>query len=50
MHFQFKKSMKSVAENKKSQNIAEYLIYMYQMEDLIRSYQGDREEMDRFVV
>ncbi len=42
--------MKSVAESKKSQNIAEYLIYMYQMEDLIRSYQGDRAEMDRFVV
>jgi hypothetical protein len=42
--------MKSVAESKKSQNIAEYLIYMYQMEDLIRSYQGDRGEMDRFVV
>jgi hypothetical protein len=42
--------MQSVAESKKSQNIAEYLIYMYQMEDLIRSYQGDRAEMDRFVV
>jgi len=42
--------MKSVAENKKSQNIAEYLIYMYQMEDLIRSYQGNQQEMDRYVV
>jgi len=42
--------MKSVAERKKSQNIAEYLIYMYQMEDLIRSYQGDIKEMDQFVV
>ena len=42
--------MKSVAENKKSQNIAEYLIYMYQMEDLIRSYQGDIKEMDQYVV
>lgn len=42
--------MKSVAEHKKSQNIAEYLIYMYQMEDLIRSYQGDIKEMDQFVV
>ncbi|WP_192346367.1 DUF4924 family protein [Algoriphagus sp. Y33] len=42
--------MQSVAENKKSQNIAEYIIYMYQMEDLIRSYQGDREEIKTFVV
>jgi hypothetical protein len=42
--------MKSVAERKKSQNIAEYLIYMYQMEDLIRSYQGDLKEMDQYVV
>jgi hypothetical protein len=42
--------MQSVAESKKSQNIAEYLIYMYQMEDLIRSYQGDRAEMDKYLV
>jgi hypothetical protein len=42
--------MKAVSESKKSQNIAEYLIYMYQMEDLIRSYQGDRAEMDQYLV
>ncbi|PZX51081.1 uncharacterized protein DUF4924 [Algoriphagus ratkowskyi] len=42
--------MQSVAENKKSNNIAEYIIYMYQMEDLIRSYQGNREEIKIFVV
>jgi hypothetical protein len=42
--------MQSVAESKKSQNIAEYLIYMYQMEDLIRSYQGNRTEIDQYVV
>lgn len=42
--------MKSVAENKKSSNIAEYIIYMYQMEDLLRSYQGNREEIKTFVV
>ncbi|WP_111319654.1 DUF4924 family protein [Algoriphagus chordae] len=42
--------MQSVAENKKSNNIAEYIIYMYQMEDLIRSYQGKREEIKTFVV
>ncbi|RAI86024.1 DUF4924 family protein [Algoriphagus yeomjeoni] len=42
--------MQSVAENKKSNNIAEYIIYMYQMEDLIRSYQGNRGEIKTFVV
>jgi hypothetical protein len=42
--------MQSIAEKKKSQNIGEYLIYMYQMEDLIRSYQGNMEEIRQFVV
>ncbi len=42
--------MKSVAENKRATNIAEYIIYMYQMEDLIRSYQGNAEEIKTFVV
>ncbi|MBN3583327.1 DUF4924 family protein [Algoriphagus aestuarii] len=42
--------MKSVAENKKSTNIAEYIIYMYQMEDLIRSYLGNAEEIKTYVV
>lgn len=42
--------MQSVAENKKSQNIGEYLIYMYQMEDLIRSFQGNMEEIRQYVI
>lgn len=42
--------MKSIAEKKKSQNIGEYLIYMYQMEDLIRSYQGNMEEINQYVI
>lgn len=42
--------MKSVAEKKKSQNIGEYLIYMYQMEDLIRSYQGNMKEIRQYVI
>ncbi len=42
--------MKSVAEKKKSKNIAEYLIYMYQIEDLIRSYQGNKEEIRHYVI
>ena len=42
--------MQAVAERKKSQNIGEYLVYMYQMEDLIRSYQGNMEEIGQYVV
>ncbi|WP_144607208.1 DUF4924 family protein [Algoriphagus algorifonticola] len=42
--------MKSIAENKKSQNIAEYIIYLYQQEDLIRSFQGNLEEIRQYVV
>lgn len=45
-----KKKMKSIADRKKSQNIGEYLIYMYQMEDLIRSYQGNMDEIKQYVV
>lgn len=42
--------MQAVAEKKKSQNIGEYLIYMYQMEDLIRSFQGNMEEIRQYVI
>lgn len=42
--------MQSIAEKKKSQNIAEYLVYMYQMEDLIRSYQGNMDEIKHYVI
>ena len=42
--------MKAIADRKKTQNIGEYLIYMYQMEDLIRSYQGNLEEIYTYVI
>ena len=42
--------MKAIADRKKGQNIGEYLIYMYQMEDLIRSYQGNLEEINTYVI
>jgi hypothetical protein len=42
--------MQAIAERKKAQNIGEYLIYMYQMEDLIRSYQGNLEEIYTYVI
>ena len=42
--------MKNVAESKKKQNISEYIIYMYQMEDLIRSYQFNLDEIRQYVI
>lgn len=42
--------MKSVAESKKSKNVGEYIIYMYQMEDLIRSYQFDLNDIRLYVI
>jgi len=42
--------MKSVAENKKKQNIGEFIIYMYQMEDLIRSYNFNMSEIRQYVI
>jgi len=42
--------MKSVAENKKKQNIGEFIIYMYQMEDLIRSYDFNTNEIRQYVI
>ncbi|MBW3467100.1 DUF4924 family protein [Arthrospiribacter ruber] len=42
--------MKSVAEKKSSQNIPEYIIYMYQMEDLIRAYQFNLDEIKQYVI
>ncbi|MDF2158604.1 DUF4924 family protein [Algoriphagus sp. CAU 1675] len=42
--------MKTIAEKKRLENIAEYILYLYQMEDLIRSYQGNMEEIKQYVV
>ena len=42
--------MKTTAESKKAQNIAEYIIYLYQQEDLIRSFQGNLKEIRQYVV
>jgi hypothetical protein len=42
--------MQSIADKKKSHNIGEYLIYMFQMEDLIRSYQGNMDEIKQYVI
>ncbi|PSL06241.1 DUF4924 family protein [Cecembia rubra] len=42
--------MKAVADRKRKQNIAEYIIYMYQMEDLLRAYQFNLEDIGQYVV
>ena len=42
--------MKSIAEKKKGQNIAEYIIYMYQMEDLIRAYDFNMLDIRQYVI
>lgn len=42
--------MKSIADKKRQQNIAEYIIYMYQMEDLIRAYNFVLADIDQYVV
>lgn len=42
--------MKSIAEKKKKKNIGEYIIYMYQMEDLIRSYNFNLDEIRQYVI
>ncbi|MCC5936736.1 MAG: DUF4924 family protein [Lunatimonas sp.] len=42
--------MESIAKQKFSESIGEYLLYMYQMEDLIRSYQFNLPEIRHYVV
>jgi hypothetical protein len=42
--------MKRIALNKLEKNIAEYILYMYQMEDLIRAYDFNMEEIGQYVV
>jgi hypothetical protein len=39
-----------IADRKKQENISEYLIFMYQTEDLIRVYQFDIEHIERYVI
>ena len=38
------------ASEKKRENIAEYILYMWQIEDLIRAYQLDMERIDREII
>lgn len=40
----------TIAENKKKNNISEYIIFMYQTEDLIRVYNFDMEQIKEYVI
>lgn len=40
----------NLAESKKRNNISEYIIHMYQTEDLIRIYDFDMEKVDEYVI
>jgi hypothetical protein len=40
----------NIAEKKKNENIAEYVIHMYQTEDLIRVYNFDISQIDEYVI
>ncbi len=42
--------MKQLAEKKRQSNIGEYIIYMYQMEDLVRSYHMNIGDIQKYVV
>lgn len=39
-----------IAKQKKKENIAEYILYMWQIEDLIRAYKLDMNEIQRNIV
>lgn len=38
----------SLAEKKKKENIVEYILYMYRMEDLIRAFGFNMEDIDQY--
>lgn len=40
----------TIAENKKKNNISEYIIFMYQTEDLVRVYNFDMEQIKEYVI
>ncbi|MTI32038.1 DUF4924 family protein [Xanthovirga aplysinae] len=39
-----------IAEKKRKENISEYIIFMYQTEDLVRAYQFNLEEIEKYVI
>ena len=39
-----------IAREKKKNNIAEYILYMWQLEDMLRALKLDMEQVDRYLV
>jgi hypothetical protein len=39
-----------IAQQKKSENIAEYILYMWQIEDIIRAYKLDISEIEKNII
>jgi RecG-like helicase len=39
-----------IAEQKKAENIAEYIIYMFQMEDMMRAFNFDKEKIKEHII
>ncbi|MGL5636915.1 MAG: DUF4924 family protein, partial [Bacteroidales bacterium] len=39
-----------IASQKKKENIAEYLLYMWQVEDLIRAFKLDMDQIDQKLI
>jgi hypothetical protein len=39
-----------LAQQKQKENIAEYIIYMYQMEDIVRAFQFDLDKLVQFII
>ncbi len=49
-HIFAKKYLMIIAEQKKKENIAEYLLYMYQVEDLIRANEFDIDKIEQTII
>jgi len=39
-----------IADKKRKENISEYIIFMYQTEDLVRAYDFNLEEIEKYVI
>jgi L-rhamnose mutarotase len=39
-----------IAEKKKKENISEYIIHMYKTEDLIRAFEYDMDQLERYMI
>lgn len=42
--------MKKIADKKRKQNVTEYILYFFQMEDIIRAYAFNMDDLETYVV